>query len=267
MKIIAVQDLYIYPIKSLGGIRLSQAIVEEKGFQYDRRWMLVDSRGHFLTQRTHQQMTFLKVDLSEEGLTVFDSKSANDSLFIPHNQISNQKIEVVIWDDRVIANLVDETADVWFSKKLEIACHLVIMPDFAQRKLSLKDAVNEQSVSFADGMPYLILGQESLQELNSRLVNKVKMDRFRPNIVFAGGESFVEDTWKKIKIGSISFQVVKPCARCIMTTIDQQTGEQGKEPLKTLSSYRTHDNKIYFGQNMVALQKGILRVGDLVQIE
>lgn len=267
MKKLAVQDLYIYPIKSLGGIRLSEAIVEEKGFQYDRRWMLVDSNGVFLTQRTQVQMVFLKVELGENFLIVFDIRNPVDKLLIPYDQVSDQEIEVVIWDDRVIANLVDKTADSWFGRKLGLDCHLVLMPASTQRKLSRKYAVNAESVSFADGMPYLILGEESLSELNTRLVNPVLMDRFRPNIVFGGGEAFVEDTWKKIKIGKTSFQVVKPCARCVLTTIDQQTGVQSNEPLKTLASYRTHDNKVYFGQNMVALQQGTLHVGDFISWE
>jgi uncharacterized protein YcbX len=266
MKTISVQDIYIYPIKSLGGIRLSQSKVEEKGFQYDRRWMLVGTDGVFLTQRTHAQMTFLKVELGEKGLIVFDSRNQGDQIFIGYDQISDQEIEVKIWDDTVMAKIVDSQFDNWFGQKLGMDCYLVIMPESTQRKLSLKYAVNEESVSFADGMPYLILGQESLEELNSRLENKVKMDRFRPNIVFGGGEAFVEDSWKKIKIGEVTFQVVKPCARCVLTTIDQQSGAQSKEPLRTLASYRTRENKIYFGQNMVALEPGIIRLGDQITL-
>jgi uncharacterized protein YcbX len=165
-----------------------------------------------------------------------------------------------------MAKIVDAQFDNWFGQKLGMDCHLVIMPESTQRKLNLKYAVNEESVSFADGMPYLILGQESLEELNSRLENKVRMDRFRPNIVFGGGAAFVEDSWEKIKIGEVEFQVVKPCARCVLTTIDQQTGVQSKEPLKTLASYRTRENKVYFGQNMVALEPGIIRVGDQITL-
>lgn len=267
MKTISIQDLYVYPIKSLGGIRLNQSKVEERGFQYDRRWMLVDTHGIFLTQRTHAQMTFLKVELGEKGLNVFDSRNQGDQISIGYDQISDQEIEVKIWDDTVMAKTIDDKFDDWFGQKLGMDCHLVVMPEYTQRKLSLKYAVNEESVSFADGMPYLILGQESLEELNSRLETKVNMDRFRPNIVFRGGEAFVEDSWKKIKIGEVSFQVVKPCARCVLTTIDQQTGTQSKEPLKTLASYRTRDNKVYFGQNMVALEQGILHVGDFISWE
>lgn len=262
-----IQDIFIYPIKSLGGIRLTEAKVEERGFQFDRRWMLVDQKGVFLTQRTHTQMALLQVELGESGLIVFDKRNPEDTLQIPYNQISDQEIEVEIWDDRVLATIVDPVLDTWFSDKLGMPCHLVIMPESTQRKVSPKYAVNDESVSFADGMPYLILGQESLNDLNSRLEKPVTMDRFRPNIVFSGGQSYVEDSWKKIRIGAVEFQVVKPCARCVLTTIDQETGLQGKEPLKTLAGYRTIGNKVYFAQNMVAMETGTIRIGDQILVE
>lgn len=262
-----IQDIFIYPIKSLGGIRLTEAKVEERGFQFDRRWMLVDPQGVFLTQRTHTQMTLLQVQLGETGLIVFDKRNPEDKLQIPYDLISDQEIEVEIWDDSVIANIVDPRLDPWFSEKLGMTCCLVKMPESTHRKVSTKYAVNDESVSFADGMPYLILGQESLNDLNSRLGNPVPMDRFRPNIVFSGGQSYAEDSWKKIRIGAVEFQVVKPCARCVLTTIDQETGFQGKEPLKTLAGYRTVANKVYFAQNMVALETGTIRIGDLIILE
>lgn len=259
-----IQDIFIYPIKSLGGISLTEAKVEERGFQFDRRWMLVDQNGVFLTQRTHHKMALLQVELGESGLIVFDKRYPEDQLQISYELESNQKIEVEIWDDRVVAQLVDPAFDNWFSEKMGLMCHLVKMPQTTQRKVSPKYAVNAESVSFADGMPYLILGQASLDDLNSRLETPVPMNRFRPNIVFSGGLPFEEDSWKVIKIGSVEFQVVKPCARCVLTTIDQDTGLQGKEPLKTLAGYRTVSNKVYFAQNMVALQAGTIRIGDRI---
>ncbi|MDI1321734.1 MAG: MOSC domain-containing protein [Algoriphagus sp.] len=262
-----IQDLFIYPIKSLGGIRLNEAKVEERGFQFDRRWMLVDPQGLFLTQRTHTQMALLQVELGETGLIVFDKSNPQEILQIPYQQISDQEIEVEIWDDKVIGNIVDPSLDTWFSEKLGMPCHLVKMPESTHRKVSPKYAVNDESVSFADGMPYLILGQESLNDLNSRLEKPVPMDRFRPNIVFSGGQSYVEDSWKKIRIGGVKFQVVKPCARCVLTTIDQETGFQGKEPLKTLAGYRTIGNKVFFAQNMVALETGTIKIGDQIIVE
>jgi hypothetical protein len=176
------------------------------------------------------------------------------------------QIEVEVWDDRMLANLVDPSFDQWFSEVLGIDCQLVVMPESTQRKVSPKYAVNSESLSFADGMPYLIIGQESLNHLNSKLAEPVPMNRFRPNIVFSGGESFVEDSWRNIKIGDVDFCVVEPCARCVLITVDQETGKKSKEPLKTLAGYRTLNNKVYFGQNALALQEGILRVGDSIQI-
>uniref|UniRef100_UPI004049362F MOSC domain-containing protein n=1 Tax=Algoriphagus sp. TaxID=1872435 RepID=UPI004049362F len=123
----------------------------------------------------------------------------------------------------------------------------------------------EESVSFADGMPYILIGQSSLDDLNKRLNEPVRMDRFRPNLVFSGGEAYAEDQFIKLQIGEVGFQVVKPCARCVLITVNQQTAERGKEPLATLATYRTENNKVYFGQNAVALTPGIVSVGDPIQ--
>jgi len=264
---IRVQDIFIYPIKSLKGIRLESAIALERGFQYDRRWMLVDRSGLFLTQRTHHQMALIQVELQEDHLQVSCSQTDLDSIQIPYDLQSQSQIEVEVWDDRMMASLVDTSFDRWFSDVLGIDCQLVIMPESTQRKVSPKYAVNGESVSFADGMPYLIIGQESLNHLNSKLANQVTMDRFRPNIVFAGGESYCEDNWKNIRIGAVDFCVVKPCARCVLITVDQSTGERGKEPLRTLSSYRTVNNKVYFGQNALALEEGVIQVGDSIHFK
>jgi uncharacterized protein YcbX len=150
---------------------------------------------------------------------------------------------------------------------LGFSVSLVVMPETSHRKVDPRYAVQGESVSFADGMPYLIIGQESLNELNARLEFPVSMDRFRPNLVFSGGSPFLEDQLRTIKIGNLPFQIVKPCARCVLITVDQQSGKQGKEPLKTLSTYRSVNNKVYFGQNVVALSVGKIRIGDPIQLQ
>jgi hypothetical protein len=261
-----IQDIFIYPIKSLKGIRLESVKVLERGFQYDRRWMLVDRAGLFITQRTHHQMALIQVELQDNHLLVSSTMDQANPIQIPFDLILEFQIEVEIWDDRILANLVAPSFDQWFSEVLGIDCQLVVMPESTQRKVSPDYAVNGESVSFADGMPYLIIGQESLNHLNSKLTQEVTMNRFRPNIVFSGGESYTEDSWKNIKIGNVDFCVVKPCARCVLITVDQETGEKSKEPLRTLASYRTLNNKVYFGQNALALQEGFLRVGDSIQL-
>ncbi|HSF53333.1 MAG TPA: MOSC N-terminal beta barrel domain-containing protein [Algoriphagus sp.] len=263
-KKLIVQDIFIYPIKSLGGIRLSEAVVEEKGFQYDRRWMLVDEEGVFVTQREYPKLALLAVALGEFGLIVSHKLEKENSIEIPFERAAGPELMVTIWDDQVVAKIVDPDIDHWFSDILGFRVSLVMMPESTHRKVSSKYAVHAESVSFADGMPYLLIGQESLNDLNSRLENPVPMNRFRPNIVFSGGSAYLEDSLRKIKIGELEFQIVKPCARCVMTTVDQEKGVKGKEPLKTLASYRTINNKVYFGQNVVALQSGKINVGDLI---
>jgi len=259
---LVLQDIFIYPIKSLGGIRLTEAKVEEKGFQYDRRWMLVDKSGRFVSQREFSVLALLQVELQEDGLMVYVKNSPHRQLLIPFALAEGPEIPVVIWDDQVVGKIVSTSVGSWFSEFIGFEVDLVVMPESTQRKVDPRYAVNEESVSFADGMPYLIIGQSSLDELNSRLESPVPMNRFRPNLVFSGGEPFLEDQLRKIRIGSVEFQIIKPCARCVLTTVDQDTGEKGKEPLRTLATYRTVNNKVMFGQNVVALGRGTVRIGD-----
>jgi uncharacterized protein YcbX len=256
------QDIYIYPIKSLGGIRLEEAVLEERGLKFDRRWMLVDKEGMFLTQRNHPQMALLQTNLTKDSLLVCHKNKPEISIEIPFEATSKDVIPVTIWDDQVMGQIVDYRLNDWFSEQLGLSCILVIMPDSTERKLPAKYAVNNESVSFADGMPYLVIGQSSLDELNSRLEIPVPMDRFRPNFVFSGGNAFEEDEWDKVKIGNSLFKITKPCARCVMTTIDQTSGKKSKEPLKTLSAYRNVNGKVMFGQNMLLLEGGKIRIGD-----
>src|SRR5690606_28095292 len=130
-----------------------------------------------------------------------------------------------------------------------------------ERPVDKKYAVNQETVSFADAMPYLIIGQRSLDDLNDKLQEPLPMNRFRPNLVFSGGEAFAEDSWERVRIGECTFKVTKPCARCVLTTVDQETGNTGKEPLKTLATYRSVDKKVLFGQNMIALTTGTVKIG------
>jgi uncharacterized protein len=260
-----VQNLYLYPIKSLGGISVQEAQVEERGFKYDRRWMLVDQSGGFLTQRQHPQLALLQVALSESELSVISKVDPSREISFDLEMNSGKEMQVSVWGDVVTALQVAPAVSAWFSDFLGMNVDLVRMPDSSHRKLDPRYAVQEESVSFADGMPYVIIGQASLDELNGRLADPVGMDRFRPNLVFSGGEAFTEDQFKQLQIGEVEFQVVKPCARCVMITVDQERGTKGKEPLATLATYRSQGSKVYFGQNAVALSQGIVRVGDPIQ--
>jgi len=249
--ILKISALYIYPIKSLGGISLRTARLTDRGFAYDRTWMLVDADNRFLTQRELPPMTFLKVELQEDGLFI-QHKHTEDSIKIPF-QPTGDMCTVTVWEDTCQAQFVSKEADEWFSRTLSLPCRLVYMPENTRRKVDTNYAHEDEITSFSDGFPLLMIGQASLDDLNSRLATPITMERFRPNIVFTGGAPFQEDEMAAFVIADndIRFYAVKPCARCVITTIDLATAEKGKEPLATLSRYRRQGNKIFFGQNLL----------------
>lgn len=258
-------EIWIYPVKSLGGISLTSAVVEEKGLQFDRRLMLVDETGTAMTQRVFPKMALFKSSIDGGVLTI---SYLGDSLRLDLIQPPLSKpLEAKVWDDTVAAFEVDQPYSQWFSERLGLPCRLVYFPEQHSRPVNPKYMVNKEQVSLADAYPFMIIGQSSLDDLNSRLKESVPMNRFRPNFVFTGGEPFAEDTWRNFSIGSNRFVGVKMCDRCVLTTVNQDTGEKGTEPLKTLSSYRRRENKVYFGQNLVAMDHKTVSVGDTITLQ
>jgi len=267
---LTLSQINIYPIKSLGGISVETAIVQPRGLQYDRRWMLVDEAGRFLTQRTFAEMALLQVSLLADGLEVRHKTKDITPFLIPFEPATQHIYQVQIWEDICPAVEVSSTANKWFTAALDRFCRLVYMPDTTQRQADLDYAKAGDIVSFADGYPILLIGESSLADLNSRLSHPVPMNRFRPNLVFTGGAPFAEDHWDHFRIGDIAFRGVKPCGRCLVTTIDQATAQKSPEPLRTLASYRTPPgkNKILFGQNVIPdTYFGLLKIGDKIQLE
>ncbi|NOT74640.1 MAG: MOSC domain-containing protein [Cyclobacteriaceae bacterium] len=253
-------EIWIYPVKSLGGIRLKSSQVMGKGLRYDRRWMLVDENNMFMTQRICHSMALFKLSFVENG---FKIQFKTDSHILPlHHQVIDTPLDVQVWDDRMKAFEVSEESSRWFSERLGLNCKLVFFPEENQRLIDEKFRVNNEQVSLADAYPLLVVGQSSLNDLNERLEDPVPMNRFRPNLVFTGGEAFEEDQWKDFTVGSNRFVGIKPCARCILTTINQDTAEKGREPLLTLSNYRKRDSKIYFGLNSVPVDQNEIKEGD-----
>jgi len=261
---LTVSQLYIYPIKSLGGIALNKVAVTERGFEHDRRWMLVDENNHFLSQREVAQMALLKVYLKDNGLLI--TYATGENILIPFKPLTHESCEVVIWDDTCTAIYVSAAVDDWFTKVLGMPCRLVYMPDTSKRQVDQEYAPIEQITSFSDAYPFMLLGQATLDDLNNRLAEPLPMDRFRPNIVFTGGKAFEEDLLDSFTIGNIHFNGVKLCARCILTTINQDNAIKAKEPLKTLASYRRKNNKIYFGQNLIHMGNGTITIGDKIEV-
>ncbi len=259
-----ISALYIYPIKSCRGIRLSTAQAEPRGFRFDRRWMLVTDDGMFMTQRKYHRMALIDVSLDPRHLVVNAPKMT--PLLLPLSGTADSTLTVQIWADIVTATTVNKEADEWFSDFLGRRVRLITMPEDTRRPVKAKYAIGENSVSFADAFPYLLISQASLDDLNRRLPTPVPMNRFRPNIVIEGCGPYEEDQMRVLLINGVTLHIAKPCSRCVLTTVDQDTGEVGEEPLKTLTAYRSYDNHVYFGQNLIASTFGEVKVGDTVHV-
>lgn len=263
-------EIWIYPVKSLGGIALQQSKVTDRGLEHDRRWLLVDENGCFITQREYPKLILFQPEIKDEFLKISHrvlQESIGVSLY-PSLSETATTIKVTVWDDVVEAYEMSSEASDWFSKILGFAVRLVYMPEESLRKVDADFSVSPNDVtSFSDGFPFLIIGQSSLDDLNSRLAEAVSIRRFRPNFVFSGGEAYEEETWKEFTMGTLLFYGVKPCGRCIMTTVDPESGIiSGKDPLFTLSKYKNVGNKVIFGQNVIAQEQGSLRIGDAVTV-
>lgn len=260
-----VSQLYIYPVKSLGGIALDNALVTDRGLEHDRRWMLVDENNRFLSQRELPQMTLFKPSLHSKGIS-FTYTQDQSSYLIPFQPETGIFDTFTVWDDNMTGQYVSAAADEWFTAKLGINCRLIYMPDNSLRQIDPRYAKPGMVTSFADAYPFLLIGQASLDDLSNRVGHEIPMNRFRPNIVFTGGESFAEDELAHFSINNIHFYGVKLCARCPVPGIDQNTAQRHKEPLKTLAGFRRRMNKIYFGQNLTHVGEGVIAVGDEMEI-
>jgi uncharacterized protein len=256
--------LNIYPIKSARGIALDESEIDECGLRHDRRWMVTDQSGGFLSQRSHPRLALVTPSIRGDTLRV--DAPGSPVLELPLHPFETVTTSVTVWDDTCPATWAGEPAARWFSEVLETDCNLVHMADRHVRPADTTFAPPGTRVSFADGFPFLLISEESLADLNRRLADPLPMNRFRPNLVVAGGEPYAEDVWKRIEIGGIGLRVVKPCGRCVVTTTDQDTGERGQEPLRTLATYRRRDGLVMFGQNVVHESTGRLGLGDKVQI-
>lgn len=255
--------LYSYPIKSIQGITHQTCQVQDRGLALDRRWMLIDQNNNFITRRTEQRMALFRTHLRKNHIELeFEGEKTQ----VPLERHSNTSIEVRIWNDSCMAYLVDTQLDSWLSSKLGKSCRLVYMPDSTKRLVEKFEHTSNHITGFSDAYPFLIISEQSLEDLNSRLPNAISMKRFRPNLVIKASRAFEEDSWRTIRVGEVIFDLVKPCKRCVLTTVNPETGEKGDEPLKTLSSYRKINNEILFGQNAVQRNNGEIHVGAKIEI-
>lgn len=265
-----VSSLHTYPVKSLSGISLDGTNVLSSGFDFDRQWMLVDVQGKFLTQRNFPKMALIHVHVEPPYLKFWHARQPENQLFVPVDPPSSSHLEVSIWNDVAEAWLYPKSVNDWFSEILKSPCQLVKKNPHSPRKSRLENT-QIKPIAFADSQPVLMICQASLDDLNSRLPQPVPMNRFRPNIVIDGTEPYAEDLWQHVLIGSLRWKIVKPCERCVLTTIDQETGAMSKEPLWTLNSYRAAGNKTLFGVYAMPVLEGspeswVIQKGDFVKL-
>lgn len=255
--------LYRYPVKSLRGAACTALDVDERGLRYDRHWMVVDRHGRFLTQRQCARMALIETRVDGKGVLHLQAAGVPVIRIAPG---TGARRPVQVWQDRLEAVDAGDAAADWLSGLLAIHCRLVHFDREQVRPVDPAYAGPADEVGFADGFPFLLISQGSLDALNARLARPVPMLRFRPNLVIGGCPAHAEDHWRRVRIGDLTLRVVKPCARCIVPTIDPDTAQRGREPLHTLSTYRRHDNRIYFGQNLVHDRPGRLEVGMPVDV-
>ena len=266
-------SLFIYPVKSLHGLSVASVELDALGLSGDRRFMVVDERGRFLTQRTLPRMALIRTMLTPERLAL----SAVGAGEIEVGRASDPTAPlraVKVWKSEGLrAEDCGDAAAVWLGNFLGIACRLVRAGTEFHRPMTKPKARAGDVVSFADADPLLVVSESSLANLNDRLLvqgeDPVPMDRFRPNLVVSGCDAFAEDSWPRVRIGEVVLRAGGPCARCVVTTTDQLTAERGKEPLRTLATYRRDagdPTDVNFGQNFIHETKcGLLRLGDAVE--
>lgn len=271
---INISQLAIYPIKSCAQISVQSTAVDNFGLSMDRRWMVVDECGKFISQRLLPSMCLIKPVLMNTGVQLV----APNMPALQINTINNvQAIQVNVWGDS--CNVLDcgDEAAIWLSNFLDKKCRLTYFPNDEVRQVDLDYAQQGDKTAFSDGFPFLLLSEASLNDLNRRIKQvdfnqpAIEMRRFRPNIVVSGCEAFAEDNWSRIQIGDIILRVVKPCSRCVIPSINPDTGIRGDEPLNTLKTFRRGvcgqtDQKLYFGQNVIAESTGEFEVGMPVTI-
>lgn len=258
--------LRLYPVKGLRGYDCESLELERCGFVGDRRWMVTDPDGMFLTQRQVPAMARIDARCVPGGLGL--AAESQGGIEIPLPGPNAERLDVTVWRDTVPAVLADSAAAAWLSAVLGRPCRLVHMVDPAARPVDPDYARPDDRVSFADGFPVLLTSETSLADLNTRLAAPIPILRFRPNLMVSGSTAWAEDRWRRIRIGEAIFRIAKPCSRCIVTTTDQETGERPvpDEPLRTLGTFRRARGGVMFGQNLVPETLGRVAVGDAAAV-
>ncbi len=264
MKTLSLQSIHLHPLKSARGLVLAECEVEPRGLVGDRRWMVVDSAGRFISARSLPSMLLIRSEILDREGTLRLGAPDHPAITIAAPPVAAACIDVDVWDSISPARLADAASNRWISGVLGRDCKLVHQAEDCLRPVSPTHAQPGDIVSFADGYPLLLIGTASLDELNRRTARTISMLQFRPNLVVQTADPFIEDSWRRIRIGAVELDVCKPCVRCVLTTVDPQTAVKAAdgEPLTTLKTFRRSPDGIIFGQNLIPRGAGVLRVGD-----
>jgi uncharacterized protein len=256
-----ITQLWIYPIKSCGGVRLNEAKLDERGLEHDRRWMLVDRDGNLVTQREVPKLVWVHPAVSDNELKVVAPDMPE--LRLERNAAGETK-RVRVWGDHMEAVVIPQARE-WFEDYTKKEVDLVFIPDSSPRPMNPNFGTRQ--LTFVDGNPLHIISETSVADLNSRLEKPVGLERFRANVIFSGSEPYAEDAWTKISIDEVGFDVYEACQRCVMLNVDPVSALTTKEPLATLAKYRRSGQHVVFGRNINHLHEGVLRVGGKVRDE
>ncbi len=259
--VVRVEELWVYPLKSAAGIQVDRMVLDEFGPTMDRRWILIDGNGRFMSQRTHPRMALLEVEAHDGGVTVLEPGGARCTLPVVE---AGRRVDLTLWDRPGYAIEIEGEPGRWMTEWFGETVRVGFMP-LGGKRTTDPAFLPGRAISFADGYPLLMVSTASLKELDRRVGRPLEMSRFRPNIVVSGCGPHEEDRWRRVRVGEVMMTGVKPCPRCVATTVDPATAERGTEPLATLREYRMTADGIFFGQNLAHDDRGAIRVGDAVE--
>lgn len=261
-----IASLHLHPLKSAAVVDVDSLVITARGPEGDRRWMAVDATGGFLTARQHPAL--VRIDARHAAGTLHLAAPGMDPISVATPRRPTTRMAVEVWGDAVDAACAGDAAADWISRYLGFPARLVHMDDDARRSVDPAFGADGDEVSFSDGYPLLVISQAALDGLNARLARPVPMARFRPNLVVAAAAAHDEDTWRRVRVGKVEFDAVKPCTRCVFTTLDPATATRDPdgEPLATLKSYRRTPAGITFGMNLIPRGGGVVRIGDAVDV-
>ena len=263
-------SLHLYPLKSAAGLAVDALAIEPRGPRFDRRWLVVDAEGRFVTARAVPELVLIRAEPDGDGLRL--SAPGQPPLVVAPPSPAAPRIAVTVWKDRIEAPLADAAAHAWLSVCLQREVRLVWMDADVRRPVDPAYGRDGDEVSFADGYPLLLVSLAAVDGLNARLAaagrSAVTMAHFRPNLVVAGTGAHAEDGWRRLRVGEVVFDAVKPCTRCVFTTVDPALGRRRDdgEPLETLKAYRRTPAGVTFGMNLIARGTGTVRTGDAVEV-